>query len=190
MIAAAALAALLARMASVNADVQTYTATLHAQVHLQTFPFLQTAIVGTIYRREPDRERLVVTSGLPGMAQQFGNLYPNIVSPARWSAVFDVTAVRERNGVMHLRLVPKINGNIASIDADVAESTALVTRLRWNYRNGGTAEMNQRYALIGDDELPVAQEGHIQEPGYVADISATVDHYRLNVPLPPGVFSQ
>lgn len=190
MIPAAAVAALLARMAAVNAGVQTYTATLHADVRLESFPFLQTQIVGTIYRREPDREHVVITSGLPGVAQQFGNLYPNIASPVRWTALFGVTATGERHGVMHLRLVPKVNGNVAWIDANVNESTALVTLLRWNYRNGGTAEMTQRYAKIGDAELPVAQEGHIHEPGYVADIEATIDQYRVNVPLPDAIFSQ
>lgn len=190
MIPAAALAAFLSRMAGVDADVHTYTATLHAHVRLLTFPFLQTDIVGTIYRREPDREHVVITSGLPVVAQQFGNLYPNIVSPARWADVFTVSTTGESGGVMHLRLVPKVNGNVASIDVNVNDATALVTWLRWNYRNGGTAEMTQRYARVGDDELAVAQEGHIQEPGYEAEISATVDHYKLNVPLSDADFSQ
>lgn len=190
MIAAIALGALLDRMAAVNADLHSYTATLRAQIRLTSFPFLQTAIVGTLYRKEPDEERLEVTSGLPSIAQQFGNLYPNIVSPLQWRSVFIVTPAGESNGVAHLRLVPRVQGNVASIQVDVSERTALVMGLRWNYRNGGYAELAQRCARIGSDELPVSQEGHIQEPGYVAQISATIGDYRLNVPLSNDVFHQ
>lgn len=190
MIAPIALAALLDRMGAINADLHSYTATLRAQIKLTSFPFLQTAIVGTIYRREPDKERLEVTSGLPGVAQQFGNLYPNIVSPAQWREVFIITPAGESNGVAHLRLVPREQGNVASIVADVRESTALIIGLRWNYRNGGYAELTQHYARIGADALPVSQEGHIEEPGYVAEISATIGDYRLNVPLSDDVFRQ
>ena len=190
MIAVVVLSALLDRMSAVNADLRTYTATLHAQIRLVTFPFLQTAIVGTIYRKEPDRERLVVTSGLPSLAQQFGTLYPHIERPSLWRNDFIVSVAGEGGGVARLRLVPRKSGNVASIVASVDESSALVTRMEWNYRNGGTAEMSQAYAEIGDDELPSSQQGHIQEPGYVADISATVDDYHLNVPLSDELFRQ
>lgn len=189
MIADATLAALLTRMAAVDADLQTYTATLHAHVALTTFPFLSTDVTGTIYRREPDRERLVVTSALPALAQQFGNLYPHIVSPAAWTRTFAVRLTGEGGGVAHLHLVPIVRGNVAGIDVDVDEASGLVTRMRWNYRNGGYAEMTQSYATIGDDRLPVRQRAHIQEPGYDADVTSTIDGYRLNVPLPAGIFT-
>jgi hypothetical protein len=189
-IAAIVLSGLLDRMAAVNADLHAYTATLHAQISLTTFPFLQTEITGTLYRKEPDRERLTITSGMPLLAQQFGNLYPQIVGPSHWRSLFVVALSGEGNGIAHLRLVPRVGGNVLSIDADVDEATALVSRFRWNYRNGGYAELAQQYARVGDDRLPVSQQGHIQEPGYVADITATIDRYHLNPSLPDSVFTQ
>lgn len=177
-------------MAQVNADLHSYTATLHADVHLLTFPFLQTELVGTIYRKEPDREKLVITSGLPVVAQQFGNLYPNIASPASWPQLFEIRAVSDNGSVTQLRLIPRKRGNIDHIDARVTDSTALVTSLRWNYRNGGWAEMTQRYALVDGEQLAVAQHGHIDEPGYQADIGATIDGYRINAPISDDVFNQ
>lgn len=190
MIAAIVLSSLLDRMAAVNADLHAYTATLHAQISLTTFPYLQTEVTGTLYRKEPDHERLTVTSGMPLLAKQFGNLYPQIVSPSHWRSVFVVTLTGESGGTAHLRLVPRVTGNVSSIDADVDEATALVSRLRWNYRNGGYAELTQQYAKMGDDRLAVSQQGHIQEPGYVADITATIDGYHLNPALPDSVFAQ
>jgi hypothetical protein len=190
MLTALALANLLSRMSQVNANLHTYTATLHADVHMLTFPFLQTEAVGTLYRKEPDRERLMITSGLPLVAQQFGNLYPRIVSPSQWNDVFVVTGLGDDGTSSRLRLVPRKRGNVQSIDATVNDHTALVQRLRWNYRNGGWAEMTQRYASIDGEELAVAQQGHIEEPGYVADISATLDDYRVNAPLSDSIFEQ
>jgi hypothetical protein len=190
MLATMALANLLGRMTAVNGDLHTYTATLHADVRLLTFPFLETQLVGTIYRREPDREKLVITSGLPGIAQQFGRLYPNIVSPALWQQTFVVSESGGDVASTRLRLVPRKRGNVDHIDVTVDDRSALVTTLRWNYRNGGWAEMTQRYASMDGDELAVAERGHIEEPGYVADIDATVGDYRLNVPIADGVFEQ
>lgn len=190
MLATIVLAQLLTRMAQVNADLHSYTATLHADVHLLTFPFLETQIVGTIYRREPDREKLVITSGLPVVAQQFGNLYPDIVSPSLWPQIFVIRRVSDDGNVTQLKLIPRKRGNVDHIDADVADGTALINRLRWNYRNGGSAEMTQSYALMNGDFLAVAQHGRIDEPGYKAEISAVVGNYNVNVPIPNSVFEQ
>lgn len=181
---------LLERMAGLNPNLRSYTATLHADIHLLTFPFLATEIVGTLYRKEPDREKLVVTSGLPGIAQQFGKLYPNIVSPSRWQQIFVVTTVGDDGSATRLRLVPRKRGNVEHIDASVDDASALITALRWNYRNGGYAQMTEHYALIQGNQLAVAEQGHIQEPGYVADIAATLDGYRVNAALSDSIFEQ
>ena len=181
---------ILARMAAVNPDLHTYTATLHAQITLRTFPFLATQIVGTIYRKEPDLEKLVVTSGLPGVADQFSKLYPRIVSPSRWNDLFVVTVTGDDGTTSKLRLVPRKRGNVDHIDATVDDRTALISSMRWNYDNGGYAEMSQQYASIDGNSLPTTQTGHIEEPGYVADITSTVDEYHLNVPLSDSAFEQ
>ncbi len=181
---------LFARMAAVNPDLHSYTATLRADIHLLTFPFLETQIVGTIYRKEPDREKLVVTSGLPVIAEQFGKLYPNIVSPSHWQRVFVVTTVGDDGRTTRLRLVPRKGGNVDHIDASIDDTTALVTALRWNYRNGGYAQMAEHYAPIQGNQLAVAEQGHIEEPGYVADITATLGEYHVNVPLSDSIFEQ
>lgn len=190
MVATIVLAHLLSRMASVNAGLYTYTATLQANVRMLSFPFLETQIVGTIYRKEPNHEKLVITSGLPGVAQQFANLYPNIVAPASWQATFGLHVVSDDGTAVRLRLTPIKRGNVEHIDATVDERSALVTVLRWNYRNGGWAQMTQTYAAVGGDEVPVTQHGQIEEPGYVADIDATVSDYHLNAPIADGVFAQ
>lgn len=189
MLAVIVFASLLTRMAAINPSLHTYTAQLRADVHLLSFPFLQTQIVGTLYRREPDREKLVITSGLPALAQQFDELYPQIVAPSQWEREY---VVRETDAGAQTRfaLVPRKHGNVDRIDAVVDNATALVESIRWTYANGGWAEMQQRYASIDGNELAVSQRGHVEEPGYVADIDATLDDYRVNVALPAGVFDE
>src|SRR5579864_5564898 len=82
---------LLERMAALNPNVRTFTATMHANVALKTFPFLSVQLEGTYYHKEPDQNKVVFTSGVPAVADQFDKLYAHIEPPSRWRDVYDVT---------------------------------------------------------------------------------------------------
>jgi hypothetical protein len=38
--------------------------------------------------------------------------------------------------------------------------------------------------------LVVSQTGHVAEPGYTADIAATLDNYAINPSIPDDTFTQ
>ena len=57
-------------MASLNAGLQSYTASMHAHVSLRTFPFLTADLGGTYYFKQPDKYRVDFTSGVPIVAQK------------------------------------------------------------------------------------------------------------------------
>lgn len=187
---ARAAADLLDRMAAVNPDLHTFTATMHANVALKTFPFLNVQLVGTYYHKEPDQNKVVFTSGVPAVADQFDKLYAHIEPPSRWRDVYDVTTVSDDGTTTTYRLVPRKHGNIDHVDAKADDKTATVTSMRWNYDNGGYAEMSSRYGQVGGNVLVTSQTGHVQEPGYTADINSTIDDYKINATLPGGIFSQ
>jgi outer membrane lipoprotein-sorting protein len=181
---------LLARMAAVNPNLHAFTATMHANVAMKSFPFLSASLVGTYYHKEPDKTKVVFTSGVPIIASQFDKLYAHIESPGRWQEVYEVSVASDDGNVTTFRLVPRKHGNVDSIDARVDDKTATVTSMRWNYANGGYAEMTNHYGTVDGNTVVTSQTGHVQEPGYVADVTSTIDHYTINPDLPDSVFTE
>jgi outer membrane lipoprotein-sorting protein len=181
---------LLARMSAVNAGLHSYTATLKAHVTMSTFPFLQTDVEGTYYHKDPDLSKLEITSGLPGIAQQFGKLYPRIEPPSRWNDVFNVRQVSDDGRTARFVLVPKKEGNVDRIDATIDDASATVSSMTWNYKNGGTAQMNEAYSMVKGYKVVTAQTGNVDEPSYKGTISATLSDYSMNPPLSDSVFAQ
>jgi len=182
--------ALLARMVALNPGLHSFQATVHADVTLKTFPFLTTSLVATLYHKEPGRNKLVVSSGLPLVAQQFDKLYADIPGPAQWRERYVVTLVSDDGKTSAFSLVPRKKGNVDSIEVKVDDRAATVSSWRWNYANGGYAELANRYARISGNTLVSSQTAHVSEPGYTADITSTLDNYTLNPPLTDDFFTQ
>jgi hypothetical protein len=179
---------LLDRMASLNPHLTAFTATLHAHVAMKSFPFLSANLVGTYYYKRPDKYKVVFTSGVPVIAQQFDNLYAHIEPPSRWRDLYAVTVVSDDGATTTFALVPRKHGNVDRIDATADDRTATVTTMRWEYNNGGYAELRNRYGPQNGNLVVQSQTGHVAEPGYVADISSTIDGYKLNPSLPDDIF--
>jgi outer membrane lipoprotein-sorting protein len=187
---AAAADDLIARMAALNPSLHTYTATMHAHVTLKTCPFLATDLVGTLYHQEPGSTKVVFTGGVPMMAEQFDKLFAHVPSPAQWRDEFTVDVQSDDGSTTTYKLVPRKKGNVERIEVKVDDKAATVTSMRWIYANGGYAEMSNRYGAVEGATLVTSQTGHVEEPGYTADITSTLDNYKLNPSLPDGTFSQ
>jgi hypothetical protein len=179
---------LLVRMAQVNPNLHAFSATLRAHVAMKSFPFLATDLVGTYYYKEPDKNKVVFTSGVPVVAAQFDKLYAHIENPSQWQKVYTVTTVSDDGSTTAFKLVPRTAGNIDHIDALVDDSSATVKSMRWNYANGGYAEMTNRYGDVGGYVVVESQTAHVELPGYTADISSTIDNYKFNPALSDGIF--
>lgn len=180
---------LLARMAAINPTLRSFTATIRADVTLKTFPFLGAHLIGTYYHKEPDRNKVAFVSGVPAIASQFDKLYANIEPPSRWKTLYHVKVVGDDGKATTFSLVPIKRGNVDRIDAVADDRTATVRSMRWNYDNGGYAEMSNRYGTVDGNVVVLSQTGHVQEPGYTADIASTIDNYKINVPIADTVFA-
>src|SRR5215469_6742059 len=180
---------LIARMSAVNPELHTFTATLHADVAMKSFPFLNASLTGTYYHKEPDKTKVVFTSGVPMIASQFDKLYAHIESPSQWPSVYEITVSGDDGTSTTYRLVPRKHGNVDHIEAKVDDKTATVTSMRWVYANGGYAEMTNHYGAVDGNTVVTSQTGHVEEPGYVADIASTIDHYAINPDLADSVFA-
>ena len=183
---------LLSRMSAVNTNLHAFTATLHAHVSMKTFPFLTAELIGTYYYKEPDKTKVAFTKGvpIPGVASQFDNLYAHIEKPSRWKDLYDVTVVSDDGKTAEFKLTPRKPGNVEHIDATVDDRRATVTSMRWNYANGGYAEMTNTYGRVQGYVVVVSQTGRVDEPGYVADLASTIDDYAINPTLPDSLFTQ
>jgi outer membrane lipoprotein-sorting protein len=180
---------LLDRMAGLNPHLSAFTATLHAHVTMESFPFLSADLTGTYYYKQPDKNKVVFSAGVPLLAKQFDKLYAHIEPPSRWRELYDVTILSDDGTTTSFRLVPRKNGNVATIDATADDRTATVRTMRWNYSNGGFAQMANRYESEDGNVVVSSQTGHVAEPGYVADITSTLDAYKFNPKLPDELFS-
>ena len=144
---------------------------------------------GHLYFKAPDRNKVVFTSGVPVVASQFDKLYAHVEPPAAWRRLYDIVLVGNDGATATFHLIPRKQGNVERIDVTADDRTATVTAMRWNYRNGGYAEMTDKYASQNGNLLVVAQTGHISEPGYIADVTLTIDAYKINPAIPDGVFA-
>ena len=184
------LADLLTRMIGLNSNLHSYSATMHAHVALESFPFLSTDIVANYYHKDPDLNKIAVTSGLPAVAQGFSQLFPRIEPPARWDALYAVTQTGDDGHVTTFALVPRAAGNVSKITVTVDDASATIRAERWDYANGGWASMDNRYSVIQGNALITSQTGHVEEPSYKGDITATLSGYQLNPNLPDSLFTQ
>jgi outer membrane lipoprotein-sorting protein len=181
---------LLARMAALNPDLHSYSATVHAHVALVTFPFLATDIVATYYHKDPDLNKLQVTSGLPVIAQTFSQLFAHIEPPSRWAALYTVNKTRDDGKDASLTLVPRSSGNVTQIEVSVDDASATIRSMRWDYANGGWATVDQHYSVIQGNTVVTSQTGHVEEPSYKGDVTTTLSEYQLNPALPDSLFTQ
>jgi hypothetical protein len=181
---------LLARAGAVNPGLHTFKATMQAHVALTSFPFLATDIVATYYHKDPDRDKLEIVSGLPGVAKEFSKLYPHIEPPLRWNETFIVTKSGDDGSKTTFKLVPRKHGNIDHIDAVIDDSAATILSMRWNYYNGGWAAMDNTYAQIGGYTVVASQTGHVEEPSYKGNITSTITGYTFNPDLPDSTFEE
>lgn len=181
---------LLARAVAVNPNLRAYSATLHAHVALTSFPFISTDLTGTYYHKDPNKDKLDITSGLPGIAKQFSKLYPHFVNPQQWNEVFLVTRSGDDGTTTTYRLVPRKQGNIDHIDAGISDKNATVSSMEWHYYNGGSAAMKNTYSLVNGEVVVTAQVGSVDEPSYKGNITSTLDGYKMNPKLSDALFEQ
>jgi hypothetical protein len=181
---------LLARMSTINPALHSYTATLRAHVALTTFPFLATDIVATYYHKDPDLDKLQVTSGLPIIAQNFSKLFAHMEPPSRWSELYTIIKSGDDGKTTNLTLVPRAPGNVKKVEVLVDDASATIASMRWEYVNGGWVAMNEHYGVVQGNTMVTSQTGHVEEPGYIGDVTTTLSGYHLNPDLPDSLFNQ
>jgi hypothetical protein len=181
---------LLARMIA-NADgVKSYTASVHADIAMRTFPYLSPSLDGTYYHKEPSRNKIIFTSQMPFIAKQFSKVYPEVESPSRWTDVYVISVESDADGYTTLKLVPRKHGRIDHIDAKIDDNTADLVSLRWNYNDGGYATLDQTYGDVEGHAMVTEQAGHVEVPHYTVDLKSKFSNFKLNANIPDSIFAK
>ena len=76
------------------------------------------------------------------------------------------------------------------VDAVVDDKRATVTSMKWNYANGGSAQMTNTYGRVDGYTLITSQAGVVDEPQYKGTITSTLSDYKINPNLPDTIFAQ
>ncbi len=181
---------MLSRMISLNPNLHSYQATIHVDIALKTFPYLSPSLDGMYYHKDPSKDKLVFQSGLPEIAKQFDKIYPRVEAPSRWKEVYFVTQVGDDGSKTSFKLVPRVHSRIDHIDVQVDDKTATVTKMQWNYNDGGFAALDESYRVIDGNYLPVSQTGHVEVPSYKADVTSSFSNFKLNPSIPDSFFQQ
>ena len=180
---------LFARMARVNANLQTYQADMHVDIAMHTFPFISPSLDGNAYYKRPDKNAIVFKT-VPALASAFQKVYPQIPPPSEWKITYDVTPGADDGTVTTFRLVPKKNGRVDHIDARVDDKAATVVSEQWFYKDGGSISLAQNYETIDGNFVVQSQSGKVDLPSYKADIKSAFSNYKLNVAVADRVFQQ
>lgn len=180
--------AIISRMVAAE-NIQSYTANVRADIAMHSFPFLSPTLEGTYYHKEPSKNKIVFTSGLPFIAKQFSKVYPEVESPANWQQKYVVSMENQDGTYTTLKLVPRKHGRIDHIDAKIDNATADLVQLRWNYNDGGYAMLDQIYSVIEGHRLVTEQTGHFEVPHYNADLKSTFTAFKINAAIPDSVFT-
>jgi hypothetical protein len=179
---------LMERMIALNPGLHSYEAAIHADISMKTFPFLSPSLDGTYYHKAPSLDKIVFTSGLPTMAAEFSKVYPRVPSPAQWSSIYVIKQGRDDGNVTAFKLVPRKQGRVDHIDVAVDDASATILSMRWDYNDGGYAELHQTYSNIDGNLVVTGQTGHFESSLYKADVSSTLSNYKLNPPLSDSFF--
>ncbi len=149
---------LLARMAALNPNLHAFTATMHADVAMKSFPFLSFALVGTYYHKEPDKNKVVFTGGVPAVAQQFDKLYAHIESPSQWRELVQG----------HGRLRRRQHHGLQARASQARQRRSHRCHGRRPHRDGPLDALELPERRLCRDDQPVRTRGR-QRPGRVAD---------------------
>jgi hypothetical protein len=169
--------------------VSSYKAHIRLSVHLHSFPFLAADLNGTTSYTRPGHYTVTFDS-VPALADAFQKVSGDIGDPAAWrdkyAVAIDPSSAAAGPNTTVLRLTEKVKGQIDHALAYVDLPSRTVTRMEWDYVNGGRIAMEQHFAPIDGVLLVDTQAADIDMPGYKATAQAVFDGYSVQVGQTPS----
>jgi hypothetical protein len=175
------------RMVALNGSLRTFTADIHLEVAMKSFPYISPSLDGAVYFKKPDKQAVVFDT-VPALASQFKKVYPRVDPPSLWTTLYQIAVLGDDGTSSTFRLVPKKNGRVDHLDVKVDDATATIREYTWTYKDGGSVSFDQSFTSIDGNYLPDKQTGHVDLPSYRADVTSAFSNYKLNVAVADSIF--
>ncbi len=181
----------LEKMMARNAGLNSYTARVHVDLRMKTFPFFAPKLDGTSYYKRPDKSEVVFDS-VPSYAKGFQKLFNDVADPMGWQADQNIAlqGVSSLNGrpMIVLILTKKIHSDILDhTTVYVDPGSYELMQMEWHYTNGGIIVMKQFYRT--EDGFSVVAQQHVDINYRVHAVGdSQYAPYRTNVPVDDAVF--
>jgi outer membrane lipoprotein-sorting protein len=182
------------RIEARDATLQSFQTRVHVNVHMLSFPWFSPQLDGTSYFKRPDNY-MVHFDRVPSYAHGITKLFGDIGDPAAWqkdsNISFDGLQSIDGKPMLVLRMTKKIySDQIKDTLAYVDPATYQVTKMVWNYTNGGSISMTQNFRPQGRYSVIATQHADIKIPHVHAVADATYGTYQMNVAIADSVFKQ
>ena len=169
--------AIFAQTAVPTARVRSYTANLHADVRMKSFPFLTFHLSGQISYKRPNRFS-VHFNHVPWFAKGFNDIAMDELEPATWPNKYDVVSLDRTGDRTNVQLRERkqpsgLTAVLASIDADGLRT------MRWMFSSGDRIEYSVTRSEVDGVPLPQIEDAEIQRSLYHLVAHATLSEYRV-----------
>jgi len=181
------------KMLSRNPGLNSYTARVHVNVRMLTFPFLAPKLEGTAYYKRPAGSEVVFDS-VPSYAKGFQKLFDDVADPKGWEADSNIAlqglGSLDGRPMLVLILTKKIHSDqIDHTTVYVDPNTYEIPQMEWHYTDHGAIVMKQYYRT--EDGFTVVAQQHVDINHRVhAAGDSQFEPYRTNVPIDDAVFKQ
>ena len=184
--------AVIARMLSRNAGLESYTVRVH--VHMRTaIPFYSPTLEGTAYFKRPDNFALIFDR-VPSYGKGFQKLFNDVGDPTGWEKDWNIklAGMGQLNGkrMLVLVLTKKIySDQIKDTTVYVDPATYELAEMDWHYTNGGSIVMTQTYRE--ENGFSVVSQQHVDIRYRVhATGDSQYGPYQTNVAVSDAVFAK
>jgi len=167
-----------------NSGLNSYQA--HAVLDLRqvNFPWLHPVLEGTEYYGQPGFTELDfphTPSYLKGITKVEGT----VLSAPRWEHCYNITISTLPEAYV-LHMVPKINGEVSTVDVTVGRSDGQLQRFDWYYHDSSDDHISlvQYYGTVYGYSVVQSQTSQISRHHIHAVGQATFSDFQFNVPVP------
>jgi hypothetical protein len=167
-----------------NSGLNSYQA--HAVLDLRqvNFPWLHPVLEGTEYYGQPGFTELDfphTPSYLKGITKVEGT----VLSAPRWEHCYNITISTLPEAYV-LHMVPKINGEVSTVDVTVGRSDGQLQRFDWYYHDSSDDHISlvQYYGTVYGYSVVQSQTSQISRHHIRAVGQATFSDFQFNVPVP------
>lgn len=174
---------LFARSGAMNAGLKMYTAAVHVDFGLRTFPYLKFHVEGHTTFQKPN-DFSVQFDRVPWFAKGFEHIKMDALEPQTWPQRYEVSSLTHRGDRTIVEMRLKVPGNLKNVHAEF--DAGGLRQIVWSYDNGGRISFELNPMTVDGIVVPGSENADIHVPGYHVVAHATFTGYNVTKdPQPP-----